>query len=175
MADISSYSLEALNVLVVEDNPNMQKLISEVLRALRIKNIRVAEDGGEALAELGARPADLVICDWEMEPMDGLVFTRTVRSDPESTDPYVPILMLTGHTQSERVEEARDAGVTEFLAKPISVQSLYERMCWIIEKPRQFIKGGDYVGPCRRRVRPTEINNKGRRHGDPSDNVADDE
>lgn len=59
--------------------------------------------------------------------------------------------MLTGHTEMHRVIEARDAGVHEFLAKPISAKGLYSRVKSIIERPRPFIRAGLYFGPDRRR------------------------
>ena len=62
-----------------------------------------------------------------MKPMDGLEFTRRVRNDEHSPNPFVPIIMITGHTEKYRVEAARDAGVTEFLAKPITAQNLFIR------------------------------------------------
>ena len=74
-----------------------------------------------------------------------------VRSGEDSPNPYVPIIMLTGHTELHRVCEARDAGVNEFLAKPISAKALYSRVASIIEFPRPFIRTKSYFGPCRRR------------------------
>jgi DNA-binding response OmpR family regulator len=67
----------------------------------------------------------------------------------------VPIIMITGHTEKYRVEEARDAGVTEFLAKPITAHNLFARIAEIVERPRAFVRCTDYFGPDRRR-RPAE-------------------
>jgi two-component system chemotaxis response regulator CheY len=63
----------------------------------------------------------------------------------------VPIIMISGYTEKHRVEAARDAGVTEFLAKPITAQSLYSRIAEIMERPRAFIRCDTYFGPDRRR------------------------
>ena len=70
--------------------------------------------------------------------------------------------------ETHRVLEARDAGITEFLAKPVSARGLYQRITMVIERPRQFIKTRTYTGPDRRRVPATERNNKGRRSSDQS-------
>ncbi len=86
-----------------------------------------------------------------MEPLDGLDFVRLVRTAKDSANPYVPIIMLTGYTEYRRVVEARDAGVNEFLAKPISARALYQRFASIIDNPRSFIKTKNYFGPDRRR------------------------
>ena len=118
------YNLEELNVLIVEDNKHMQLLLKEILRSFRIRNIRTADDGADGLKELKTFAADLVIADWNMEVLDGLDFIRMVRTGSDSNNPYVPIIMLTGHTETNRIIEAREAGMSEYLAKPVSAKSL---------------------------------------------------
>ena len=59
--------------------------------------------------------------------------------------------MITGHTERHRVEAARDAGVTEFLAKPITAAHLFSRIAEIVERPRAFVRCESYFGPDRRR------------------------
>jgi two-component system chemotaxis response regulator CheY len=144
-------SLEKLTLLVAEDNRPMRGLIREILEALGVGTILEAADGEAALKLLGAHAVDIVILDWNMEPMDGLEFTHQIRSSPDSPDPFVPIIMLSGHTDRHRVIAARDAGVTEFMAKPISVRALCTRINAIIESPRPFIRASGYFGPDRRR------------------------
>jgi DNA-binding response OmpR family regulator len=63
----------------------------------------------------------------------------------------VPIIMITGHTERYRVEAARDAGVTEFLAKPVTAHNLFARITEILERPRAFVRCDRYFGPDRRR------------------------
>ncbi|GAB3444539.1 response regulator [Insolitispirillum peregrinum] len=148
---MSGYNLERLNFLVVDDNKHMRALVKTILHALGSKNVHEAADGADAFKELRHFPADIIICDWNMSPLDGLDFVRLVRTGKDSPNPFVPIIMLTGHTEMHRVIEARDAGVHEFLAKPISAKGLYSRVKSIIERPRPFIRAGLYFGPDRRR------------------------
>ena len=145
------YDFTSLNVMVVEDNKNMQKLLRSILHALGVRNVFECSTGLEAFQELQRFDADIVISDWNMEPMNGLDFTRMVRRDQQSPNPYVPIIMLTGHTETARVIEARDAGVNMFLAKPISVKALSERLTALIDNPAQFVRTETYFGPDRRR------------------------
>lgn len=145
------YDLSSLNVMVVEDNKNMQNLLRAILNALGIRNIREMSTGTEAFQELRHFDADIIISDWNMAPMDGLTFTKKVRTDPSSPNPYVPIIMLTGHTETTRVMEARDAGINMFLAKPISVKALSERLTLMIDNPSRFVRTATYFGPDRRR------------------------
>ena len=163
---MQNYNLENLNILLVEDNKHMQILIKEILRSFRIKQVRVADDGADAIKEMRTFATDLVVCDWNMQPIDGLEFVRMVRTSSDSPNPYVPVIMLTGHTETNRVMEARASGITEFLAKPVSARSLYQRICMVIEYPRQFIKTRTYTGPDRRRTPATQNTNKNRRASD---------
>ncbi len=93
----------------------------------------------------------MVIADWLMHPLDGLDFTRIVRTADDSKRPQTPIILMTGHTERENVVHARDAGVTEILAKPISARSLHDRIISVIINPRPFVLCQSYTGPCRRR------------------------
>ncbi|OFX12601.1 MAG: two-component system response regulator [Alphaproteobacteria bacterium RIFOXYD12_FULL_60_8] len=148
---MAGYNLERLNFLVVDDNKHMRALVKTILHALGSKNVHEAADGADAFKELRHFPADIIICDWNMSPLDGMDFVRLVRTGKDSPNPFVPIIMLTGHTEMSRVVEARDAGVHEFLAKPISAKGLFSRVRAIIDRPRAFVRAGMYFGPDRRR------------------------
>lgn len=140
-----------LKALIVEDNAHMRSLLRALLNAIGIKDISDATHGGTALEILRERKCDLVLTDLAMKPMDGLEFTRQVRNSENSPNPFVPIIMITGHTEKHRVEAARDAGVTEFLAKPITAAALFARIAEIVERPRAFVRCDSYFGPDRRR------------------------
>lgn len=146
----SGYDLAALNVLVVEDNANMQKLFGVMLRSLGITKIQQAFSGKEALAVLATFDADIVITDWKMKPMDGLELTRELRLGKSSPNPYVAIIMVTGKTELENVMVARDAGINHLLTKPVSVKALADRITALIEDPVPFVKTETYFGPNRR-------------------------
>ncbi|MDE0809430.1 MAG: response regulator, partial [Alphaproteobacteria bacterium] len=80
---------------------------------------------------------------------------------PDSPDSFQPIIMVTGHTEKARITEARDAGINELMAKPVSAKSLYRRLVSVIEHPRQFVRTKTYFGPDRRRkVQPFEGPNR---------------
>jgi two-component system chemotaxis response regulator CheY len=146
---MSGVGFENLKALIVEDNAQMRALLRALLNSAGFKEIAEAAHGQAALDQLRAHKPDLVLSDLAMKPMDGLEFTRHVRN--QSPNPFVPILMITGHTEKHRVEAARDAGVTEFLAKPITAQNLFSRIAKIMEHPRAFVRCDSYFGPDRRR------------------------
>jgi PleD family two-component response regulator len=116
-----------------------------------------------AFQQLKKTAPDVVITDLMMQPIDGLEFARMVRTERGSPDPYVPIVMVTGFADKQRVEEARDAGVTEFLAKPVTTEALCARLETIIERPRPFVRTRDFFGPDRRRRRVPPPDDGGRR------------
>jgi len=150
---MSAYRFDRLKVLVVDDNPHMRTLVSTVLQAFGVKAVFEARNGEDAWNTLHTHSCDIVFIDWVMDGEDGLQFTQRVRSAPDSPNPFVPIIMLTGHTSLDRVRTARDGGVNEFLAKPVSAKAILSRMLSVIEHPRPFVRTKVYFGPCRRRRR----------------------
>ncbi|HEY4125301.1 MAG TPA: response regulator [Rhizomicrobium sp.] len=160
-----------LKALVVEDNPHMRELLRALLNAIGIKQVFLAADGTEAFKELCDHQPDFVLTDLSMKPMDGIEFTKLVRGSQDAPNPYVPIVMVTGHTERNRIEMARDAGVTEILAKPITPQSLYSRVAEIVGRPRAFVRAEEFFGPDRRRRSNREFGGPWRRHDDFSDEV----
>jgi len=146
-----SAALEQLRFLLVDDNHHMRAIVSTILKGVGVRHVHEAMDGAEALQVVRDRAVDIAIVDFKMAPLDGVQFTQLVRKSPDSADPFLPIIMLTGFAERHRVFEARDAGVTEIVVKPVTARSLLDRINTVIFKPRPFIRAGDYFGPCRRR------------------------
>jgi len=158
--------LESLNVLVADDNAHMRALLRSLLQTFGVKEIVECNDGGAAFAALREFKADFALIDLNMEPVDGIEFTRRVRTRRDSPNAHLPIVMITGYTERSRVESARDAGVSEFLAKPITAQKLLSRINEVFERPRPFVAGGNYSGPDRRRRRYDDYDGPQRRRDD---------
>ena len=148
---MNGYRFDRLKLLVVDDNPHMRKLVVTVLQAFGAVQIFEAADAEKAWAMLRDINPDVIFLDWMMEGMTGLDFVRMVRTSAGSPNPFVPIIMLTGYTQMDYVRAARDAGVNEFLAKPVSARAILTRLTAVIEHPRAFVRTKVYFGPCRRR------------------------
>jgi CheY-like chemotaxis protein len=150
MALKRTYNLEQVRFLIIEDNINMIALVRSILQALGAKRVYEAADAKTGLDLIPVVQPDMIICDWQMEGMTGLELVCLLR-DEKSPSPFVPIIMLTAHSELDRVKEARDCGVNEFLVKPISAKRLYARIQQIIEHPRPFVQTDTYFGPDRRR------------------------
>jgi two-component system chemotaxis response regulator CheY len=140
-----------LRFLVIDDNAHMRRILRTLLHGFGAREVYEAEDGAAGLESFVHHLPDILIVDWVMPIFDGLELTRMIRQPTGNANPYVAIIMLTGHSERGRVLTARDAGVTEFLAKPISAKSLYQRIANVVANPRPFIKTATYFGPDRRR------------------------
>jgi CheY-like chemotaxis protein len=142
---------DLLKILLVDDNQHMRILLIEILRAIGVRHVFEAMDGAEALTIMRSTAIDVVFTDLSMDGLDGIDFVNLVRQSPDSPNPFVPIVMITGHSTERRVREGRDAGVNEFLTKPVTARGVVHRLTLLIENPRPFVRSEDYFGPDRRR------------------------
>lgn len=137
--------------MVVDDQEFNAKILRQMLRVLGASDIRVFYNGEDAWEDFKKRPVDLVITDWQMKPMSGLKLTSLIRKSPDSPNTFVPIILVTAYREREHVFKARDAGVTEYVIKPVSPKGLFSRVEAVIERPRRFVRIGEFFGPDRRR------------------------
>ncbi|MET3665143.1 response regulator [Caulobacter sp. 1776] len=142
---------DLLKILLVDDNQHMRMLLIEILRAIGVRQVYEAMDGAEALSIMRTTAIDVVFTDLSMNGLDGIDFANLLRRSPDSPNPFAPIVMITGHSTERRVHEARDAGVNEFLVKPVTARGVIHRLTLLIENPRPFVRAKDYFGPDRRR------------------------
>lgn len=145
------FKFDKLSMLVVEDTLPMQKLLISVLEALGIKNVEACSNGKDAFRQFCNHNHDIILSDWQMEPVDGIALARLVRTHQSSPNRMAPIILITGYSAWPRVAEARDAGVTEFLVKPFTAHDLARRIAYVINRPRDFIDSPEFFGPDRRR------------------------
>ncbi|GAK32822.1 MULTISPECIES: response regulator [unclassified Iodidimonas] len=170
---MADYDFEKLCVLVVEDSLFIRSLLINSLRILGVGKVFAVDHGGEAIHFLkkvkedpmaaGTQEVDIVISNWQMSPVDGMILLRWARRHKESPDRFIPFILITGYSEPKRVHEARDMGVTEFLAKPFTIHAIGNKLISIIERQRQFVHTRSYFGPDRRR-RTVEIPFEDRRH-----------
>jgi CheY-like chemotaxis protein len=158
---------DLLKILLVDDNHHMRVLLAEILRALGVKDIFEANDGAEGLQMMRNHAVDIVMTDLSMQPLDGIDFVRLLRNSPDSPNQLAPVIMITGHSTFARVNEARDAGVNEFLAKPLTARGVVERIHQVVENARPFVRTDDYFGPDRRRRADPDFKGPWRRATDP--------
>jgi len=125
-----------------------------------------SSDGAEALQIMRGTNIDIVFTDLTMQPLDGIDFVNLLRNSPDSPNQMAPVIMVTGHSTMRRIAEARDAGVNEILAKPVTARGVLSRISEVIENPRPFVRTPDYFGPERRRRADPDYTGPMRRSGD---------
>lgn len=160
------YSFDKISILVVDDHAPLRALIQNILRTFGFRIILSAGTADEAYDLFCTHRPDIVLTDWIIENDDGLELTKRIRTSPDSTNRYVPVILMTGFSYKERVCYARDLGVTEFLVKPFSSRDLYSRIVQVIERPRHFIKAQYFFGPDRRRSKKQKGEGRGKRKSD---------
>jgi two-component system, chemotaxis family, chemotaxis protein CheY len=158
--------LHNLTALIVDDNSHMTRLLHALLVAYGLRDVHEASDGRSGIKVLNAVKPDFVLCDYDMKPMNGIGFVKLVRRNCPPPLAWIPIIMITAHTELRRIETARDAGITEALLKPVTPRNLYDRIVQIIERPRRFVKTPEFAGPDRRRRRGTSYEGPKRRFED---------
>ena len=158
--------LAAMRVLIADSNPHMRSLVATVLAAIGVVQFKECSNGEEAYEDLRKWGPDVAIIAYKMEPCDGLEFTKRVRTAADSPNPFLPIIMLTAYASRTLVTDARDAGVTEFMSKPMTAQAVLDRLNLVIFKPRAFVRSIDYSGPDRRRKTDAKYAGPWRREGD---------
>ncbi|MBS0248790.1 MAG: response regulator [Proteobacteria bacterium] len=159
----------SLRFLVVDDNAHMRRILRTLLHGFGAREVYEAEDGASGFEAFNHFLPDIIITDWAMPVFDGLELTQMIRQPEGNSNPYVPIIMMTGHSEKRRVTAARDAGITEFLAKPVSAKGLYERIVNVVVNPRPFIRTKTYFGPDRRRSATSAYTGPERRKGGKAD------
>src|SRR5689334_18548358 len=109
--------LRRIKVLIVEDSRFMARLLKTMLRGLMVSNVEECLDASKALDSVRDFQPDIIFLDKAMPYVDGLEVTRQIRTSKVLANPYLPIIMLSSFARKGDVAAARDAGVTEFLAK----------------------------------------------------------
>ena len=123
--------LRPLRVLLVEDSLVNQKLV-EALLEREGHGVVVANDGQEAVAAFRTEPFDLVLMDVQMPQMDGLEATATIRQAEKPKGTHVPIIAMTAHAMQGDRERCLEAGMDEYLAKPIRVRRLFDTIAGVV-------------------------------------------
>ena len=121
---------KAMNIIVVDDYNTMRRIIRNLLKQLGFDNVDEAADGGEAFNKMKEKSYQLVISDWNMEPMTGLELLKLVRADDKLK--MTPFIMVTAESKPENVIAAKQAGVSNYIVKPFNAETLKTKMTSVI-------------------------------------------
>ena len=117
---------EAKKVMVVDDSSVMRQIIKNNLKQLGFTSISDAEDGAAGFKKLGEEPVDLIVSDWNMPKMTGIEFLKAVRADANFKG--IPFLMVTSEADKDKIMEAVQAGVSQYIVKPFNAVQLEEKI-----------------------------------------------
>jgi two-component system chemotaxis response regulator CheY len=140
----------SMSILVVDDYATMIRIIRNLLKQLGFENVDDASDGSAALAKMQVKKYELVISDWNMEPMTGYDLLREVRASPELSK--TPFIMITAESKTENVIAAKKAGVSNYIVKPFNAATLKTKMEAVFGPGEQLFPRGQR-GPPNRRIR----------------------
>jgi len=115
-----------MNVLIVDDFATMRRIVKNILRQLGFTNISEADDGKTALQALKKEKYDLILSDWNMPGMPGIELLKAVRSDDELKN--IPFLMVTAEAEKENIVEAVKLGVSNYIVKPFTAETMSEKL-----------------------------------------------
>lgn len=139
-----------LAVLVVEQNPQEQEIVAQMLAGFRVKRVEQRGTAAEALGHLQRERADLVLVGSALPDVDGYAFIHRLRREQAVASREAPVLLLSGHIRAADVARARDCGANWVLVKPLTSAALYRRIAWLARDERPFVDSEAYAGPDRR-------------------------
>ena len=128
----------------------LRKLMSDVIQTLGVGHVEVCYADEIFRDDKIELTPDIIFTDWS-PVLDGINLIKAIRTSKANLDRYIPVVVVSAFTDIDHVCEARDAGMTEYLAKPVSGESICRRICSLVEHPREFIDTMMYIGPDRRR------------------------
>jgi two-component system, chemotaxis family, chemotaxis protein CheY len=115
-----------LPIMIVDDYSTMLRILKNLLRQLDFENVDEATDGSMALQKLKMGNFGLVISDWNMQPVTGLDLLKQVRADAQLK--HLPFIMVTAESKTENVIAAKQAGVSNYIVKPFTADTLKSKM-----------------------------------------------
>jgi two-component system chemotaxis response regulator CheY len=121
----------SMKVLVVDDMVTMRRIVKNILKQLGFGNVDEAENGQEALQKLRANTFGFVVSDWNMPVMTGIDMLRAIRADEKLK--AIPVLMVTAEAQQSNLIEAVQAGVSNYIVKPFTAETMQEKITKIFK------------------------------------------
>lgn len=126
-----SLNFKGLNFMIADANENIRGIMHGLLRGYGATNVIDAIDGEAALRDIPVRNVDVLFCDINLPKVDGFSLIKKLRADESNPARFIPVLILTSHTQQRNIERSRDSGVNIVIAKPLSAKAVYDRLAWI--------------------------------------------
>ncbi|MDB5444190.1 MAG: response regulator receiver protein [Phenylobacterium sp.] len=143
--------LRDARILVVDDHQPMREILKSLLFGLGVRNVQEAREAAQAFEMLRYAAFDILLTDYDMAGGTGVDLAVKLRRAEGNLNRRLPIIMVTGRAEGPVILAARDAGVDEYLIKPLTTVSLCQKLEAVLNRRRPFIETASYVGPDRRR------------------------
>jgi two-component system chemotaxis response regulator CheY len=118
-----------MKILIVDDMATMRRIVKNILKQLGFSNVEEAENGQDGLQKLRTDTFGFVVSDWNMPVMTGIDMLRAIRADDKLK--AIPVLMVTAEAQQANLVEAIQAGVSNYIVKPFTAETMQEKMAKI--------------------------------------------
>lgn len=143
--------LRDARLLVVDDHQPMREILKSLLFGLGARQVEEARDAAQAFEALRYSAFDILLTDYDMAGETGVQLAGKLRRADGNQNRRIPIVMVTGRAEGPVILAARDAGVDEYLIKPLTTVSLTQKLEAALNRRRAFIETPAYAGPDRRR------------------------
>ncbi len=151
MTAVTKADFSPLTILVIDDSPFMVRLMAEMLASFGVGKVLTAATAEEAFQRMETRSPDVIFCDWQMYPTDGLSVLRRLRQMTDTRLAYVPFVMVTGHNANEDVTLALGEGADSYIVKPFSCETLMNHLIKVI------VQDKGHLAPASSDSKPREM------------------
>ena len=143
MTAVTKADFSPLTIMVIDDSPFMQRLMAEMLLSFGVGKVLTAAGAEEAFQRMETRSPDVIFCDWQMYPVDGLAMLRRLRQMTQTGLAYIPFVMVTGHNANEDVTLALGEGADSYIVKPFSCETLMNHLIKVIVQDKGHLASSD--------------------------------
>ncbi|HYE43259.1 MAG TPA: response regulator [Caulobacteraceae bacterium] len=159
-------NLGQATVALVDGTELGMQILKQIFSGLGARSLRCFGTAAEALDFARHTELTLIVCDDTLPDMSGYDFVNKLRHAGMDPNSFTPVIIVSGHTRQKQVAAARDCGANFVVAKPMSAQTLLERVVWVAKDGRPFVEVGGYLGPDRRFKEVEAEAKRGRRRHD---------
>ncbi len=125
---MSAIDFSTLKILVIDDETYIRKVVIQLLRRLNVTYVVEAAEGKQGFMEVVRNRPHVVLCDINMQPVDGMTFLSILRKTSNAEIAATPVIFLTADSHQETVIRAAKLNVNGYLVKPVSLNDLKKRI-----------------------------------------------
>ena len=167
-------NLERACVLLLDDHAEGSSILAQIAMGFGVRRFMRSTSVAEAKEVIGHNELHLILVNANLHESPAFDFIGWLRRANLQPNSFTPVILIAGHTGRSLVEKARDCGANIVLAKPVSPQSLLERIIWITREKRPFVNCSNYMGPDRRfHDTGPPMGIPGRRYNDPPEEATE--